>query len=585
MNFTVTDHNNSDVSGMNSTVTLTERPYEGHDGVTLVSVDVKFEEPRVPEHITVRWYIPCVDIYSSFSPSSMYDRTIGPSWRKRRTSSRLASGAPVHQLISSDGRNRMTVALSDAMTPCEIATGIHEKSATVECEVRFFTSPVNTLSEYHAVIYIDFSDRRYDLSLKAADRFWQEECGYPCAYIPDTARRPLYSCWYSFHQSIDVDAIVHQCELAKAMGMESVIVDDGWQCDDKNGGYAYCGDWEAVPSKVPDMKEFVERVHGTGMKFILWYSVPAVGIHSRAYQRFRDKLLNPSAANWASLDPRFPDVREYLTGIYTDAVKNWGLDGLKLDFIDSFRLSSETPAFDERWDTLSLEEAVDRLLSEVTSALRAINPDILIEFRQSYFGPVIRKYGNMIRVGDCPNDSLRNHVAGVDLRYMLGVTAVHSDMLMWHPEDKVEAAAYQVICTLFSVPQISVLLDRIPDDHRRMLMHYLGFWNRHRDTLLDGELTAEHPEELYSLVRADKDGETVAVSFSDPLLELGDFSSAFHVNATGREMTAARFEKDGGMRRYVITDCTGKVTEEGEFLQTRGLREFRVPRSGMVEIH
>ncbi len=579
MDFTATDHHSEGLS-----LTLTERPYRGQSGVTLVYVDVIFAEPRVPEPITVKWQFPCVDIYSTFSASSMYDRTIGPSWHKRRTSSRLASGAPIHQLISSDGRNRMTVALSDAMTPCEIAVGVLEKTAELECEVSFFTSPVNTLSEYHAVIYLDFTDRRYDLSLKAADRFWQEECGYPCAYIPDTARRPLYSCWYSFHQSIDVDAIVHQCELAKAMGMESVIVDDGWQCDDRNGGYAYCGDWEAVPSKVPDMKRFVERVHAVGMKFILWYSVPAVGIYSRAYRRFRDKLLNPSAANWAALDPRFPDVREYLTGIYTDAVRNWGLDGLKLDFIDSFSLSPETPAFDERWDTLSLEDAVDKLLSEVTSALRAIDPEFLIEFRQSYFGPVIRKYGNMIRVGDCPDDSLRNHVAGVDLRYLLGATPVHSDMLMWHPEDTVEAAAYQLICTLFSVPQISVLLDRIPEDHRRMLEHYLGFWNRHRGTLLDGELTADHPEGLYSQVRAEQDGELIAVSYSDPLLELGDFRTVFHINATDRDIAVARFAKDGGTRRYRITDCCGHVSKEGEFLQRRGLLEFRVPRCGMLEI-
>ena len=37
-----------------------------------------------------------------------------------------------------------------------------------------------------------------------------------------------------------------------------------------------------------------------------------------------------------SLDPRYKKVREYLSNLYESAVKEWDLDGLKLDFIDSF---------------------------------------------------------------------------------------------------------------------------------------------------------------------------------------------------------------------------------------------------------
>ena len=115
----------------------------------------------------------------------------------------------------------------------------------------------------------------------------------------------MYSCWYSFHQEIDIPAILEQCRLAKAMGMDSVIVDDGWQTDNNSRGYAYCGDWEPVASKVPDMKVFVDQVHEIGMKFILWYSVPFVGRFSKAYERFADMLLGSTMSNknWASLDP------------------------------------------------------------------------------------------------------------------------------------------------------------------------------------------------------------------------------------------------------------------------------------------
>ena len=565
----------------NAVVKLTERAL---DGIVLVDVDVTYSEPTVPAVLSVKWNVNCSDMYSVWSAGMREMRKLCPSWGAQKTKSRLASGAPLHQLISSGGNNRMTVALSDAMTPTEIHTGVVEKTATVACQVQFFTMPVNSITEYHATIYIDMTDRPYHQSLKAAERYWSEQCGYPTAYIPDTARRPVYSCWYSFHQDIDVEAVVEQCRLAKALGMESVIVDDGWQTENSSGGYGYCGDWEVAGSKVPDMKAFVNAVHETGMKFILWYSVPFMGIYAKSYERFKDKVLGYKWSNCAVLDPRFPEVRSYLIDIYRNAVREWGLDGFKLDFIDSFALYPTTPAFDERWDTLSLEDAVDKLLLGITEAVREANPEILIEFRQSYFGPTIRKYGNMIRVADCPNDSLMNHAVGTDMRYLLGKTPVHSDMLMWHTEDTVESAAHQVICTLFSVPQISVLLDKIPESHRKMLKFWLEYWNDNRETLLDGAFSAENPESLYSLVKSERDGHIIAVSHTKPILTVDGFRKLDFVNATAETALVVRANADFGKRAYTVLNCMGEVVEQGEVELSCGLHEFFVPRQGMVRL-
>lgn len=565
-------------------VTLSER--EGKNGVLLVDVDVSFAEPQVPSPISVCFSVPCVDMYSTWGATLGTARNLAPGWNRRKTCSRLASGAPLHQVLSFGGRNRLTVALSDAMTPTEISTGVVEETAELYCEVKFFSMPVNRLSSYHATVYIDRGDRPYGDALKAAERYWTEECGYPGAYIPDAARRPMYSCWYSFHQHIDVDAIVAQCRLAKAMGMDSVIVDDGWQTEDNSRGYAFCGDWEVAPSKVPDMKAFVDRVHETGMKFILWYSVPFMGKRTKAFARFRDMVLGyPTAGKtYASLDPRFPRVREYLIDTYRHAAEAWGIDGFKLDFIDSFKLLPETPTFDERWDTLSLEEGVDRLLKGITDALRAINPEMLIEFRQSYFGPTIRKYGNMIRVADCPGDSFMNHLSGTDLRFCLGSTPVHSDMLMWNANDSVEAAAYQVVCTLFTVPQISVLLDKIPEAHRKMLNHYLGFWNENREVLLDGDFSAENPESLYSLVKSEKDGHIIAVAHAKTLLTVDNFQALHFINASDEKALVLRTTDNLGERTYRVFDCMGNLLAEDSCDFTAGIREFAVPHCGMLTV-
>ena len=159
------------------------------------------------------------------------------------------------------------------------------------------------------------------------------------------------------------------------------------------------------------------------------------------------------------LDPRFPEVRAFLISIYENALREWDIDGFKLDFIDMFRFDGEDPAVSENYagrDIKSLPEAVDRLLSETMAHLNRIKPGILIEFRQAYIGPAIRKYGSMFRAGDCPADVLSNRVRTIDLRLSSGSTAVHSDMLEWNSADSAESAALQFLNILSSVPQISV---------------------------------------------------------------------------------------------------------------------------------
>ena len=74
------------------------------------------------------------------------------------------------------------------------------------------------------------------------------------------AFKPLYSSWYCFHQDVFAKDIEAECAAAADLGMKTVIVDDGWQTDDTNRGYAFCGDWEVSRRRFPDMAAHVKRV-------------------------------------------------------------------------------------------------------------------------------------------------------------------------------------------------------------------------------------------------------------------------------------------------------------------------------------
>lgn len=547
----------------------------------ILFVDVKMEqtEREVPEQISVKWRIgadDCCGVWNSFTRN----HTIRPDWGMVDAISRLASGQPVQQITTFDGSNKICVSLSDVDTPTKISMGYCEETSEIICEVFFFTLPTNEITEYSAKLRIDMRRIPFYDSIYDTVNWWENDCGYKASFVPESAKMPMDSLWYSFHQNLQYDEILEECRLSKALGMESVIIDDGWQTDDNNRGYAYCGDWSVCEKKMGNMAKLVEEIHKIGQKVILWYSVPFVGLHSEKYEEFKDCFLDKSGNEtdfWA-LDPRYKKVRDYLCGIYENAVNQWKLDGLKLDFIDSFVLKGKSLEYDENRDFQSLEDAIHALMSEIKARLTAINKDILIEFRQSYIGPSIRKYGNMLRVGDCPGDVLANRSQIINLRMTSGETAVHSDMIMWSEKDSVENAALQFVNVIFSVPQISMLIKNLPEEHIQMLKFYIAFWKEYRNVLLKGKLTAKNPENDYSQASSTLDNTTVTAIYTNNVIDAK--------NGTNIVVNAGAFDtvivKNAVNKRYIIKNCKGEPLNRGEVRDS--LKEFSVPAAGVLII-
>ena len=232
---------------------------------------------------------------------------------------------------------------------------------------------------------------------------------------------------------------------------------------------------------------------------------------------------------------------------------------------------------DDRRDYQSLEDAIDVLMIDITNKLREINSEILIEFRQSYVGPAIRKYGNMLRVADCPNDCYRNRHNIVNLRLTSGKTAVHSDMIMWHYDDTVESAALQLVSIMYSVPQISVRIAKLSAEHKKMLDFYLHFWRENRDTLIDGKLLAANPESGYSIVCSEKDGKAIFTSYTDTIVDCRKYQEIIVLNSS-RSKTLLMRGANG--KEYTVLNCMGEEISKGKL--DGELCEIAVPLAGMI---
>jgi alpha-galactosidase len=324
------------------------------------------------------------------------------------------------------------------------------------------------------------------------------------------------------------------------------------------------------------------------MQYLLWYAVPFIGRYSGAWTRFQDKLLYYSESFGAGVaDPRYPEIREYLISIYEQALLEWDLDGFKLDFVDSFYAEAETAGQHKAgWDTDSVPAAVDLLLTGVLSRLRQLKPGIMIEFRQNYTGPLMRKYGNMFRAADCPNDAVQNRIHTIDIRLLCGSTAAHADMLMWNPEETAEAAALQFINVLFAVPQISVRLETLPETHKAMLAFWLAFWREHKDVLLDGKLAPQHPELLYPLVIARTEQKWAVAAYLDMVIPLsGELpAEVLVINGTLNTRLVLALDRDAGPLLVNVRDCQGTVVADHKLVWGKGVHALEVPPAGVIVI-
>ncbi|MCL6457537.1 MAG: alpha-galactosidase [Gorillibacterium sp.] len=555
------------------------------EGVTLVYIQIEADQKAYPPVIRVEWSHPAVDIHAMWHPGNARSKTLQTDW-SGSFKSKSTTLAPITSLYNLNGQNRLTFACSDALSPITVKVGIHEEDSTFLCSITLFEEPMPKIDKYEAVLRIDTRDIPYYQSIRDVQVWWESFPGLEPAYVPEIAFMPMYSTWYSFHQDLNAREVEKQCELAKSLGCETVIVDDGWQTEDNNRGYAYTGDWEVSLKKMGDMRTHVDAVHQLGMKYMLWYSVPFVGNKSKAWSQFEHQFLRLDERLQAGvLDPRFPDVRAYLIGLYTAAVREWGIDGLKLDFVDSFHLSADKrDEVGAGRDYESVPAAVDRLLTDAMLQLRAIKPDILIEFRQSYIGPLMRKYGNIFRASDCPNDSIDNRLRTLDLRLMSGNTAVHADMIMFNPTEPVESAAMQLINVLFSVPQISVMLQETDSPQMRMLRFWLSFCKEHQDVLLKGDLAPTQPEMLYPLVKASLPHKQVAVIYSHVVIPVDGVPAEqlILVNGTYHDSIVIKLSTAWGTYSLDVRNCLGEQVQTSVIQLSAGLHEIKVPKAGVI---
>jgi len=527
----------------------------------------------------ISWKEPMRGILYKWDSRCLLHKDILPHWDDCFPSM-ISQNAPVSCYFDGNDQNSYCWALSECQKLITIKNGIDDKYGDLTPQFTLKVQQFTNQYQTKLTLWIDRRKVPMRTAVSEVAGWWETECGLKPLSVPDIARVPLYSFWYSYHQDVFAHDVEEKCQWAKKLGFDICIVDDGWQTDDSGGGYGYCGDWQPAPTKLPDMAAHVKRVHDIGMKYVLWYSVPFVGHYSMHYAHFQGMILRDiPELKAAVLDPRYREVREFLINTYKKALLEWDLDGFKLDFVDAWCDNAQNAPYNTGMDIPALQDAVEECMTQIVQTLSEIKSDILLEFRQEYIGPHMKRFGNMFRVGDCAANYLKNRTVILDYRMFMGDQAVHSDMLIMAPEETPQTNALQIISCMFGVLQFSGRMEDMTPEMTEMAVFWIRFLKEHIQLLQSRSLEAYEAQLLYTWAKTCEDDEcAVGVYAIDKVVKPDAVNTVYIANGCAGERILVELD---GTYQVQILDCFGHKKDAFE-KKFADITVLPVPSGGMA---
>ena len=194
------------------------------------------------------------------------------------------------------------------------------------------------------------------------------------------SHRPVVlNTWEALYFDFDGRKILDAAESAKALGVDMLVLDDGWFMNRNNDAQAL-GDWFADETKLGcTLAELVSKVKAIGLDFGIWVEPEMISEESGLYREHKDWAMaipgeNPVLGrNQLVLDLSRKDVREYIISAMRN-ILDTGITYLKWDYNRSI-----AEAYSHSGSNSKLLYRYILGLYEILGRINAEYPDVLIE--------------------------------------------------------------------------------------------------------------------------------------------------------------------------------------------------------------
>lgn len=154
----------------------------------------------------------------------------------------------------------------------------------------------------------------------------------------DIKRPLLINNWEATGMDFDGDMLVSFAKKAKELGVEMLVMDDGW-FGQRNNDRSSLGDWQVNEEKLGGtLAQLIDRINGVGLKFGIWYEPEMISRDSNLYREHPDWCLHVPgreksiARHQYVLDYSRQDVRDYIFNEMYKVLSTNKVDYLKWDF-------------------------------------------------------------------------------------------------------------------------------------------------------------------------------------------------------------------------------------------------------------
>ena len=153
----------------------------------------------------------------------------------------------------------------------------------------------------------------------------------------DSIRPVLINNWEATYFNFDEEKIVNIAKTAKELGVELMVLDDGW-FGKRNGEAGSLGDWYVNTDKLPNgIEALANRIAEMDMHFGLWFEPETVSPDSDLYRAHPEWAIQVKgrksslSRNQLILDLSRNDVRDYIIKSVSDILKKTKICYVKWD--------------------------------------------------------------------------------------------------------------------------------------------------------------------------------------------------------------------------------------------------------------
>ncbi len=399
-------------------------------------------------------------------------------------------------------QNRVSIAVTNLYDDCRICARMNQELCTYEVSISVCISAETTPFE----LILDYRDRPWVSCLEDFRRVLD----IPKQDFPDSAWEPVFCTWYAVHAAVTQDWVEKNAAIAAELGFSTLIIDDGW-CFEQlkrvspetiSTWYENIGDWEVAANKFPDFTAHIRRMQKLGLRYLLWVSPFLIGDRSSIYQTIKGATDASYLEGYHLLNVKHREESKLILTKISALLQKYPIDGLKIDFLDQYFPNLDQP---RGRDTFAFIESL-------SSEIRKIKKDALLEFRQAYATPTMLPYATQFRAGDVPFDFLDNFQRLAQIRIGLGDgVPVHADPVYWHPQESPENIARHLIAALAGVPMLSMEMTKLAEHERRIIGHWLHFYREHLDTFKTGHWQVQYHYSAVSYVAVQAESEQIII--------------------------------------------------------------------------